>query len=242
MIIDNLTIGKYISRPNRFTIEFKDKDNAITLAHLHDPGRLKELLIPNTDVLLKYINTYKETGRKTKYDVIAIKNKNNWILLNSSYHNKLVEELINTKEINSLENFHIDKPEIKYKNSRIDFLLKDDKNNPLYLEVKGCTLVEDTTAKFPDAPTKRGKKHVEELMEIHEKGIFTMVLILVLHNDADEFKPNYDTDIDFSQTLHEAYISGVKIYPLKINTELKNNSIILKKDRILSIEFKERNK
>lgn len=53
MIIDNLTIGKYISRPNRFTIEFKDKDKAITLAHLHDPGRLKELLIPNTDVLLK---------------------------------------------------------------------------------------------------------------------------------------------------------------------------------------------
>ena len=79
-------------------------------------------------------------------------------------------------------------------------------------------------------------------MEIHEKGIFTMVLILVLHNDADEFKPNYDTDIDFSQTLYEAYISGVKIYPLKINTELKNNSIILKKDRILSIKFKERNK
>ena len=77
MIVDSLNIGKYISRPNRFTIEFKDKDKAITLAHLHDPGRLKELLIPNTDVLLKYINTYKETGRKTKYDVIAIKNKNN---------------------------------------------------------------------------------------------------------------------------------------------------------------------
>ena len=241
MKIYDLKLVKYVSRPNRFTVEFKNNDT-IDLAHLHDPGRLKELLIEDTDMLIKYIPTYKITGRKTKYDVIGIKYHNNWILVNSSYHNKLVDEIIKNREIDYLKNFHIFKPEYTYGNSRLDFLLKDEKDNDLFLEVKGCTLVIDNMAKFPDAPTKRGKKHVEELIKISKKDMKSAIIILILQNDANIFSPNYETDKDFSDTLKEAYANNVKILPVHIITQLHNDTLNLRYDKILPLSFKKHKK
>lgn len=237
MKISDLKLVKYLSRPNRFTVEFKNNDTT-DLAHLHDPGRLRELLIENSDMLIKYVPTYKTTGRKTKYDVIGIKYNDNWVLLNSSYHNKLVDELIKNCEIDYLKNFHVFKPEYTYGNSRLDFLLKDECENDLFLEVKGCTLVIDKVAKFPDAPTKRGKKHVEELTQISKKSIQSAIIILVLQNEAEMFSPNYDTDKDFSDTLKEAYDNNVKILPVHIITKLDDDNLNLRYDKILPISFK----
>ncbi|HIH36172.1 MAG TPA: DNA/RNA nuclease SfsA [Methanosphaera sp.] len=237
MKISDLRLVKYVSRPNRFTVEFKMNENT-ELAHLHDPGRLKELLIEDTDMLIKYVETYKKTGRKTKYDVIGIKYKNEWVLLNSSYHNKIVEEIIENHEIDDLKNFHIYKPEYTYGNSRLDFLLKDSEDNDLFLEVKGCTLVIDKIAKFPDAPTKRGKKHVDELIKIRKESKQSAIIILVLQNSAHEFSPNYETDEEFSNSLSEAYKNNVKIYPVHIITQLNKNTLNLTYDKILPISFK----
>lgn len=179
----------------------------------------------------------KKTSRKTKYDVIAIKYQNEWVLLNSSYHNKLVSEILTDKLINEIEDFNIFKPEYSYGNSRLDFLLKDNKDNELFLEVKGCTLVEKGIAKFPDAPTKRGKKHVDELIKIRKKSLNSAIIILVLQNNAKSFTPNYETDKDFSDALKEAYENNVKIYPIHIKTEYKNNNLLLRYNKILPIKF-----
>lgn len=236
MKIPDLKLVKYVSRPNRFTVEFK-MNGHLELAHLHDPGRLKELLIEDTDMLIRYVETYKKTGRKTKYDVIAIKYKKEWVLLNSSYHNKLVEEIIQNKKIDDLKNFHIHKPEYTHGNSRLDFLLKDSDDEELFLEVKGCTLVIDNIAKFPDAPTKRGKKHVDELTDISKQSIQSAIIILVLQNNATLFSPNYETDENFSNSLRNAYENNVKIYPVHIMTQLNQNTLLLTYDKILPISF-----
>ncbi len=238
MEINNLLSGKYISRPNRFTVEFKNNEE-IELAHLHDPGRLKELLIEGTEILIRYVPNYKKTNRKTKYDMIAIKFQNEWVLLNSSFHNKLVEELINNKEIEELKEFVIEKSEYTYGNSRLDFLLKDYADSKMFLEVKGCTLVVNKTAKFPDAPTTRGKKHVDELIEIKKEGMLSSIVILVLQNSAEIFTPNYTTDKDFSESLEEAYANEVQILPVHIITDYEDNTLKLKYDKILPINFKE---
>ncbi len=237
MKIEDLIVARYQSRPNRFTIEFKDSDDKIQIAHLHDPGRLKELLIPDTPVLVKYIEDYKKTNRKTMYDVIAIKSSDDWVLLNSSYHNRYVAELINNREIPTLEKYHIKKPEYTYNNSRLDFLLEDDFENKLYLEVKGSTLLINNLAIFPDAPTIRGTKHVNELIDIKNSFEDSAILILVLHNKALAFKPNYETDPEFSHALKKAYDEGVLIIPLHINTTLEDDSLLLEADKIIPIEF-----
>jgi len=169
--------------------------------------------------------------------MIAISHENNWVLLNSSFHNKLVKELIDDKSIKQLEYYHVKQPEYSYGNSRLDFLLCDDNNNELYLEVKGCTLVMDTIAKFPDAPTKRGQKHLNELIEIKENHKDSAVIILVLQNNAIAFMPNYETDPSFSKTLEIAYEKNVKIYPLHILTRYYENSLELSYDKILELKF-----
>lgn len=237
MKIENLISGKYISRPNRFTITFKTDKNSIETAHLHDPGRLKELLIEDTPVLLKYVPTYKQTGRKTKYDVIGIYYNDEWLLLNSSFHNRLVKELLNNNEINELKEFNVVKPEYTYGNSRFDFLLKDDEDNRMFLEVKGCTLVTDKEARFPDAPTSRGKKHVDELTEIRREGTYATIIILILQNSAEYFTPNYETDPDFSQSLEKAYENDVLILPVHIITEFENHCLKFYYDKILPLIF-----
>lgn len=238
MEIDNLIMVKYLSRPNRFTIEFKNYEDKIDLAHLHDPGRLKELLIEDTDVLIRYVTTYKDTGRKTKYDVVAIKYENEWVLLNSSYHNDIVAELIDEKKICELKDFKVHKKEYTYGNSRLDFLLSDSENNRMFLEVKGCTLVENGLAKFPDAPTLRGKKHVDELVKIRKEGLSASIIILVLQNSAKSFTPNYETDPDFSNSLKKAFDEKVMILPAHIMTRYEKNKLILEYEDILEFEFK----
>ncbi|RAP45135.1 MAG: hypothetical protein BZ135_06640 [Methanosphaera sp. rholeuAM6] len=242
MKIKELIMVKYQSRPNRFTIEFMNDKKEKELAHLHDPGRLKELLIKNTDVLVKYVPDYSEKNRKTKYDVIAIKFQNNWVLLNSGYHNMLVSELIEKHSIEELKEYQVFKPEYTYGNSRLDFLLKDNEDNDMFLEVKGCTLVVDSEAKFPDAPTTRGKKHVDELINIKHDGLNSSIIILVLQNNAKTFTPNYETDPQFSKSLKEAYDSNVKIFPTHIRTSYANNELKLEYDKILPITFRKNKK
>ena len=216
MIIENLIIGKFISRINRFTVEFMDEEGKLNIAHLHDPGRLTELLIKNVNILVKYVPTYKKTNRKTKYDVIAIEYNNNFVLLNSGYHNQLVNEIIDDKTIKYLENFHVLKPEYSYGNSRLN----------------------DKTAKFPDAPTIRGKKHVDELVKIREDNELSTIVILILQNDAEVFSPNYETDPDFSESLERAYANDVKILPVHIITRYYDDKLELNFDKILPIQFK----
>lgn len=239
MKIDRIEEGRYISRPNRFTIEFYDKDNNIEYAHLHDPGRLKELLIEDRPILVRYSDNYEKTNRKTKYDFIAVKHENEWVLLNSGYHNQILRELIDNKNIDELKDYHVYKAEYTYGKSRLDFLLKDENDENLFLEVKGCTLVEDKVAKFPDAPTKRGTKHVNELINIKEdENNECAIVILILQNRVEYFTPNTTTDPDFSNTLEIAYNKNVMVLPTHILTKYEGNNLYLEYNKVIPIKFK----
>jgi len=201
--IPNLIPGAFIKRDNRFliTASIKEKNEK---CHLHDPGRLKELLKPGAPLLLNYV-----TGnRKTKYDVIAIKKNETWILIHSGYHSYITQELLQRRNIRELSAYTIARQEYKYRKSRIDFLLKN--THKCLLEVKGCTLIQDRNAIFPDAPTQRGKRHLQELIHANQDGYKTAVLFLVMGN-ADTLSPNWNTDPEFAFTLKEARQKGVKL-------------------------------
>ena len=113
-----------------------------------------------------------------KIDQCSIKYYDEWVLLNSAYHNDLVEEIIEKKLIEELKEFNVKKREYTYDKSRFDFLLENNNDEEMLLEVKGCTLVIDEIAKFPDAPTKRGTKHVKELTNAKKEGNLTSIIIL----------------------------------------------------------------
>lgn len=209
--IDNTQNGIFLERTNRYLAKVQI-DERIENVHVHDPGRLKELLFKNNKVLVKKVNS---ENRKTKYDLIAAKKENEYVLVHSKYHRYIAEKILRKKYT------HL-KAEVKYKNSRIDFLAED----KIWIEVKGCTLSDGNIARFPDAPTKRGTKHLEELIELKKQGFEAFVYFLIFAN-ANYFSPNYETDPSFSKKLEEAYNLGVKIVPLLFS--LENNWIVFKK-------------
>jgi sugar fermentation stimulation protein A len=215
MKISPLIEGKFLERPNRFTVVF-EWNGRLEKAHLRDPGRLKELLLPEAPLLLRTASN--TANRKTKYDVIAVFSEGIWVLINSGFHSDLAQEIIETGMISEFEGLKVKKREYTYGNSRLDFLLSD-QESCLLLEVKGCTLVEDGHAKFPDAPTERGKRHVEELIKAKKEGLKSAVLFLIFCEDAKCFSANFKMDPDFSNALRESQKVGVNI----IVYSFKNN-------------------
>ena len=226
MIITNLIHGKFIERPNRFVVVFETEPGLTKIAHLRDPGRLKELLLPGAKLLLRKANP--NPKRKTKYDVIAVFNQDIWVLINSGFHSDIAADLIESGLIKELSNYSILRREYTYGKSRIDFLLTNQEKFKMLLEVKGCTLVEEGLAKFPDAPTLRGKKHLEELSHSIRDGYKAAALFLIIRNDAIEFTPNTAMDPDFSAALGNAMENGVLIIAYSFKNIYKNHSLHIK--------------
>jgi sugar fermentation stimulation protein A len=225
MLIKKLIQGKFIERPNRFLVVFEtDKEPGTTLkAHLRDPGRLKELLFPGATLLLRKARP--NPKRKTLYDVIAVYDQNIWVLINSGFHSDIAAELIESGCVNELDSYNIQRREFTYGNSRIDFLLNNPENKKMLLEVKGCTLVDGGIAKFPDAPTLRGKKHLEELTHAKDEGFEAAVLFLIIREDAIKFTPNTIMDPDFSGAFDEAKKNGVFILTYSFKNVYRENSL-----------------
>ncbi len=223
MIVDNLIGGKFVERPNRFTVVFKTEQGLIEIAHLRDPGRLKELLISGVRLLLRKVPP--NPKRKTCFDVIAVFNQSKWVLINSGFHSDIAADLIEGGFITELSNYSIQKREYTYGKSRLDFLLTSKEKFKMLLEVKGCTLVEDGLAKFPDAPTIRGKKHLDELANSIDDGFKAAALFLVIRDDAMEFAPNTKMDPDFSVALRNAREKGVLIVAYSFKNIYKNNAL-----------------
>jgi sugar fermentation stimulation protein A len=226
MIIENLIHGNFIDRPNRFVVEFDTGNGTTEVAHLRDPGRLKELLIPGVKLLLR--KALANPKRKTGYDVIAVFNNGIWVLINSGFHSDIAADLIGSGRIIEFSDYSIQRREYTYGKSRIDFLLTNQENKKMLLEVKGCTLVEDGIAKFPDAPTLRGKKHLEELTYSKEEGHESAVLFLIIRDDSRVFIPNTAMDPDFSAALGKAKEKGVHIVAYSFKNIYHENSLHIK--------------
>ncbi len=244
MQIENLIEGTFLERPNRFTVVFKTKtpESPEELAHLKDPGRLKELLYPGVRLLLR--KAPPNTKRKTKFDVIAVFKDNLWILINSGFHSDLAQELIESGLVSEFEGYGVERREFTFGKSRLDFLLRPVEDSipstpKMLVEVKGCTLVEDGLARFPDAPTIRGKKHVEELISATMQGYESSVLFLVLKEDARVFSPNYDTDPDFSRVLEESQSKNVNLIPFVFKTRINDGILSVTPLTKIKVEFKD---
>ncbi|MFX0006815.1 MAG: DNA/RNA nuclease SfsA [Promethearchaeota archaeon] len=199
--IPNLMKGTFISRPNRFIGEIR-YNGLVEFAHIHDPGRLKELLIEGAEVLFTY------SRGKLKYYIKAIKAEDEWVLIDTALHSRIAQEVF--KLLPEFSNIRQIRKEIKIGNSRIDFLLDD-----VPLEVKGVTLIKDNIALFPDAPTERGARHVREIIE-HNGIIFFLIFRKTI-----AFAPNTEMDPNFSKNLSEAREKGIKIIAVQIKFDGK---------------------
>jgi sugar fermentation stimulation protein A len=211
---ENMVINKkiftaeFISRPNRFQAYVKLNDKEL-MVHVPNTGRCREILIPGTTVLLR---EELNPTRKTLYDLIAGYKDNNLINIDSQIPNKVVEEALKDRKIESLRKYKIIQREKTFGNSRFDFKLSNDKGEEYYLEVKGVTLELDGKSTFPDAPTERGRKHLLELIEAKKLGFGAGVLFLIQMSGISVFSPNDEMDGAFGKALRLAFKNDVDIF------------------------------
>jgi len=207
--------GAFKTRKNRFLGEVEiSETGSVEEVHIRDPGRLEEILYPGNEVLLKKA---KSENRKTNWTLLAGKVKDQWVFVNSGYHRSIAEKILDDPDISPFKELLGYEAEKKLGKSRIDFLLKREEEE-IWLEVKGCTLAQDGRALFPDAPTKRGRRHIEELIEvINEDNTSGALLFLVFRSDASCFEPHETQDPDFARTFEKGREVGLEIHPLKLS-------------------------
>ena len=205
--------GILVSRPNRF-LGIVDIVNPLgpksEKVHIHDPGRLTDILYPGNHVLLKKA---KGKNRKTEWDLIAGKAGDNFVLTHSGYHRQISMWVLENKIIQSLANTEKILPEQVFGESRLDYLLKV-VGHRTWVEVKGCTLAENGRAMFPDAPTIRGRRHVEELIKGVHSGDKAIMLVLVFRQESQCFGAHEKIDPDFAAAFEHALKEGVQVHPL----------------------------
>jgi sugar fermentation stimulation protein A len=136
--------------------------------------------------------------------------------------NKLVAEALHAKRLAGFQEYPVVEQEVALGDSRIDLRLDGGSGKPTcWIEVKSATLVEDGIARFPDAPTKRGQRHVRELMGAVAQGERAAVIFVVQREDARCFAPHDQADPDFGQMLRAAAANGVEVYAWRCQVNLK---------------------
>ena len=206
MKYQNIIKATFVTRPNRF-IAYCKVEEQMVIAHVKNTGRCKELLVPGAVVYLEPANNSK---RKTAYSLIGVKKGELLINIDSSAPNKVVFEALKKDSIvlPSLNEIIQIKQEATYQASRFDFYVET-KNQKAFIEVKGVTLEEDGIAMFPDAPTERGIKHLEELIIAADNGFLSYIVFIIQMKGVKYFTPNNITHAMFGETLHKAVTSGV---------------------------------
>lgn len=206
MIYDRIVHAKFIDRPNRF-IAHVMLDGKIETVHVKNTGRCKELLLPDSKVILWDSNN---PTRKTRYDLIAVWKENlGWVNIDSQAPNKVVYEwLMQDNEIFS--GLTSVRPEYTYGLSRFDFYLEKCEQK-IFMEVKGCTLEIDKKGYFPDAPTERGVKHLRELVKAREDGYECYIAFVIAMENIESVYPNVETHEEFGVAMKEAEDAGVHV-------------------------------
>lgn len=205
MRYENIVTGRFKSRPNRF-IAMVEIAGQIETCHVKNTGRCRELLLPDAEV---YLEKSSNPNRKTAYDLVGVRKGNCLVNMDSQAPNKAVKEWLE-KEI-FFKNITYLKPECKYGNSRVDFYLETRDGKKIFIEVKGVTLEEDGVARFPDAPTERGIKHMKELKQAVTEGYEAYILFVIQLKGIRQFEPNDKTHKEFGDTLREVSANGVGV-------------------------------
>lgn len=225
-----LATSTFVERPNRFVVRVRltgewigpeagappvltpehGRTGEVVRAHLADPGRLRELLLPGARVWLR---PALDPGRATRWSAVLVEapGGEGRVSVDTTLPNRLVARALEAGALPELEPWVLDRPEWSHGGSRFDFLLRDGERR-MVVEVKSVSLVEEGVALFPDAVTARGARHVEELAELVERpGWHAAVLFVLQRPDAQRIEAARRIDPDFAGALARARAAGVRV-------------------------------
>ena len=208
MNFSELIPGTFVQRDNRFraTVQVEGRE---TWAFVPNSGRLTDLFIPGRPVWLQPAGS---SGRKTAYDLKLVEHGEVLVSVDARLPNPLLEEYwhgVNAELFEDLGEIQVQR-EVRLGESRLDFQIQGKKGIG-WVEAKSVTLVEEGIARFPDAPTDRGRRHLNALMDAVREGDRSAVVFVVQRPDAETFSPHYDVDPRFAESLVQAAEQGIEV-------------------------------
>jgi sugar fermentation stimulation protein A len=229
--------GIFISRPNRFLAKVQIAGEEV-LCHVKNTGRCRELLRPGARLILQH---HDNPRRRTAYSVIGVYKGDVLVNMDSQAPNQVAYEWALAGADGLFGEVVSVKREQTYGNSRFDLYLEcigeTGAASRIFMEVKGVTLEEDGVARFPDAPTERGLKHVEELVSCGKEGYGACLLFVVQMKGVVRLEPNWQTHRAFGEALLRAKSAGVRIlaYDCLVTTDsltlCKSLPVLLKNEQ-----------
>jgi len=202
MTYANIQPGIFLRRSNRFIAEVKLGSHTEN-CHVKNTGRCKELLVPGAEV---YVNKSTNPARTTKYDLISVWKGTRLVNMDSQAPNRCFGEFLGQGGF--IDGATLVKPETKYGSSRFDFYVEAG-NRKIFIEVKGVTLEENGVAMFPDAPTERGVRHLNELAACVAHGYEAHIVFVIQMQGVRYFTANFKTHPEFGTTLATAVNAGI---------------------------------
>jgi sugar fermentation stimulation protein A len=206
-----LVHGRLIQRYKRFLADVELDNGEIVVAHTTNSGSMKSCLVPGADV---YLSPSPDPNRKTRFTWEMILINGQWVGINTAWPNLLAFEAIQKNKIPTLNRYTLIKREVKFGDSRFDVYCENEFERCI-VEVKNVTLKEGEFARFPDAVTERGQKHLNTLMEVKKQGLRAVMLYVIQRMDVAYFGPAYVIDPVYAQTLKTAMEHGVEVIAMQ---------------------------
>ncbi|MDA3867933.1 MAG: DNA/RNA nuclease SfsA [Salinivirgaceae bacterium] len=208
---DTLIHGLLIKRYKRFLADVKLDSGEVVTAHCTNSGSMKTCLEEGAEVYLSPVNDPK---RKTKFTWEMIKINSKWVGINTNHPNRLVYEAVANQEIAQLSGYTEVKREVKFGDSRFDVKASNE-SETCFIEVKNVTMKVDNVARFPDAQTERGRKHLETLIKVKQEGMRAVMFYVVQRSDVEHFGIAANIDPAYATALQKAMKAGVEVIAMQ---------------------------
>lgn len=200
--------ARFLRRVNRFIADIELSDGQIVQAHLANTGRMQELLRPGVAALVR---PAKNPARKTAWDLLAVDFAGSWVCLAAAWANDFMREWLSKGRIAGFYDWKQIEWEKKIGNSRFDFAVTLQSGERWLLEVKSVNYVIDGHALFPDAPTTRGRRHVEELLALREQGWQVGIFFVTMGQPVIDVGFNAENDPEFARVMQRAIAEGADV-------------------------------
>ena len=200
--------ARFLRRVNRFIADIELSDGQIVQAHLANTGRMQELLRPGVAALVR---PAKNPARKTVWDLLAVDHGGSWVCLAAAWANDFMREWLSKGRIAGFYDWKQIEWEKKIGNSRFDFAVTLQSGERWLLEVKSVNYVIDGHALFPDAPTTRGRRHVEELLALREQGWQVGIFFVTMGQPVIDVGFNAENDPEFARVMQRAIAEGAAV-------------------------------
>jgi sugar fermentation stimulation protein A len=214
-----LVEGTLLKRYQRFLADVKLDDGRTVTAHCPNTGSMRDCCEPGRPV---YLSVHDNPRRKLKYTWELIRMPDSLVGVNTLMPNRLVKHAVQTGQVPELRGYPVVRSEVKISaHTRVDLMLQDGQRGLCHVEIKNCTMVQDGVARFPDAVTARGLKHLQELGAQVAAGHRSVMFYFIQRMDAETFAPADDIDPAYGRALRSALASGVEILAYDVHIDLR---------------------